>query len=268
MTSRLPRRAGNDWAGPARDAVWGGTGHRRRSQCDRTVTEAPMTTAAGLREEFATLWTPPAVYVPQEDTYLLAEALRDEGVGPDMDVLDVGTGSGALALLAARMGARVTATDISWRAVAAARVNAARTRQRIRVCHGDLATPLRGRRFDLVLSNPPYVPTPQPRPPAGGADRAWNAGHDGRQIVDRVCAGAPHVLAPDGVLLMVHSALCGVERTLRRLSRAGLTGTVTHREYVPFGPVIGERLPWLRARGLVEEGEEKEELVVIRAERT
>ncbi|MYS20528.1 release factor glutamine methyltransferase [Streptomyces sp. DvalAA-14] len=228
-----------------------------------------MTITAALPQKLGRMWTLPGVYAPQADTHLLAQALRDEGVTADMDVLDIGTGSGALALLAARMGARVSATDISWRAVATARINAARDRQRIRVRRGDLTAPMAGRTFDLVVSNPPYVPTPlMPRAATRGASVAWNAGHAGRQAVDRICAHSHQVLKAHGVLLMVHSGLCGVEASLGRLRDAGLQCSVTGRARVPFGPVLTERLPWLRAQGLVGPDEEEEELVVIRAERS
>ncbi|MEU0459709.1 methyltransferase, partial [Streptomyces sp. NPDC006129] len=66
----------------------------------------------------------PGVYAPQEDTELLAGALSDEPLPPGAEVLDVGTGTGALALEAARRGFRVTAVDVSWSAVWAARLNA------------------------------------------------------------------------------------------------------------------------------------------------
>jgi release factor glutamine methyltransferase len=225
-----------------------------------------MTSAALLGPAVRTLWTLPGVYAPQADTHLLARALRAEGVRAGMDVLDVGTGSGALALLAAGMGARVAATDISWRAVTTARINAVRAGHRVLVRRGDLTEPVGRRRFDLVVSNPPYVPAPDGgRRPAAAV--AWDAGSDGRELVDRMCAGARRVLKARGVLLMVHSALCGVDTTLSRLSEAGLICRVVDRAHVPFGPVLTGRLPWLRARGLVGDGEEHEELVVFRAER-
>lgn len=228
-----------------------------------------MTTAAALPADLGNLWTPPGVYAPQADTYLLAQALRAEGVTAGMDVLDVCTGSGALALLAARMGARVSATDISRRAVAAARMNAARAGHRIRVMHGDLTGPVTHRRFDLVTSNPPYVPTPHAhRSRRHSPAVAWNAGHGGRQALDRICAHTRDVLRPHGVLLLVHSGLCGVEETLGRLADTGLRCSVTDRAHVPYGPVISGRLPWLRAQGLISADEDTEELVVIRAERS
>ncbi|MFJ4923526.1 HemK2/MTQ2 family protein methyltransferase [Streptomyces sp. NPDC088725] len=226
-----------------------------------------MTTAAPRHADLGNLWTLPGVYAPQADTRLLARALRAERIAAGSDVLDVGTGSGALAVLTARTGARVSATDISWRAVLTTRVNAARAGQRVRVRHGDLSMPWHGRTFDLVVSNPPYVPARRARPPLWGRTRAWDAGRDGRHVVDRICSRAPSLLRPHGVLLLVHSGLCGVDSTLRQLAEAGLMCAVTERAYVPFGPVLSQRLPWLRARGLIGAHEDREELVVIRAER-
>ncbi|WP_329459575.1 HemK2/MTQ2 family protein methyltransferase [Streptomyces sp. NBC_01497] len=228
-----------------------------------------MTTAAVRPAGLGTMWTLPGVYAPQADTHLLAGALHAEGITPGMDVLDVCTGSGALAVLAAGMGARVTAIDISRRAVMTARMNAARAGRRIRVMHGDLTGPVAEERFDLVVSNPPYVPTPHAQRTRRHMPAvAWDAGHGGRQALDRMCAHTRDVLRPGGVLLLVHSGLCGTGETLRRLTANGLRCSVTDRARVPFGPVVTQRLPWLRAQGLVGAGEDMEELVVIRAERS
>ncbi|MEV0987938.1 HemK2/MTQ2 family protein methyltransferase [Streptomyces sp. NPDC049949] len=212
--------------------------------------------------------TLPGVYRPQADTLLLAEALAQEQLGPRTEALEIGTGTGALALHAAGRGARVTAVDVSWPAVLTARLNSMLRRLPLRVLHGDFAARTAGSRYDLVITNPPYVPAPGHRLPSYGPTRAWDAGPDGRGVIDRICADAPALLRPGGVLLMVHSGMCGAERTLDRLTGAGLAAEVTAKASVPWGPVLRSRRAWLERQGLAAEAEQWEELVVIRAEST
>ncbi|MGW6858373.1 HemK2/MTQ2 family protein methyltransferase [Streptomyces xanthophaeus] len=208
----------------------------------------------------------PGVYQPQGDTRVIAEALAQEDLTPGADVLEIGTGTGALALQAARRGARVTAVDVSWRAVVTARLNAVRQRLPLRLVHGDFTSVIPGDRFELVVSNPPYVPAPQAGVPVRGPERAWDAGRDGRTVIDRICTHAPTLLRPGGVLLMVHSGMCGVQETVDRLTTAGLTAEVTARTLVPWGPVLRSRRAWLEQQGLAVKAEKLEELAVIRAQ--
>jgi release factor glutamine methyltransferase len=210
----------------------------------------------------------PGVYAPQGDTRLLMTALEGEGVRPGANVLDLGTGSGALALRAAQMGGKVTAVDVARRAVVTARLNAFLHHRRITVRRSDLISAVGERSYDLVLCNPPYVPSPTTRVPTRGAARAWDAGPDGRAIVDRVCDKAPAALRRGGVLLMVHSKLCDPDATVRRLSRGGLEASISARAHIPLGPVLLSRIGWLRERELMSADDKYEELVVIRAERT
>jgi release factor glutamine methyltransferase len=182
-------------------------------------------------------------------------------------VLDVCTGSGAVALAAARLGASdVTAIDISRRAVASTWLNTRCRRLAVRVLRGDLLGPVAGERFDLVLANPPYVPAASDDLPSRGAARCWDAGTDGRAVLDRLCTAVPTVLAPGGVLLMVFSALCGVDLTVSRLEEAGLEASVVARRVEPFGPVMTARADMLEARGLVAPGQRYEELAVVRGQ--
>ncbi|MFD3457648.1 HemK2/MTQ2 family protein methyltransferase [Streptomyces sp. NPDC058691] len=221
--------------------------------------------AIPLGSEPERLVTLPGVYPPQHDTHIMIRAVNREGPLPGMDVLDIGTGTGALAVRAARLGARVTAIDIARRAVLCTRINSFLARRRITVRRGDLGIAA-GSSFDMVLSNPPYLPCEGGATDSRGMARAWDGGTDGRAVVNRVCAAAPRLLRPGGVLLMVHSGLCGVQATIDLLRHRGLSARVTDRELIPFGPVLRLRLPWLRQQGLVEDGQDKEELVVIRAE--
>jgi release factor glutamine methyltransferase len=183
-------------------------------------------------------------------------------------VLDVGTGSGALAIAAARAGARtVTAVDLSLRSVAATWLNTRLHGARVTVRRGDLFAPVAGLRFGLVVANPPYVPAATVRLPRHRMARCWDAGPDGRAIVDRICAGVPQVLAPDGDVLIVHSAVCDAGRTLAALAGAGLVPRVVAEATVPFGPVMRARAAMLEARGLIGPGQREEDLVVVGAHR-
>ncbi|WP_225804882.1 HemK2/MTQ2 family protein methyltransferase [Streptomyces sp. NK15101] len=207
----------------------------------------------------------PGVYAPQADTGLLVAQVRREELRPGLRSLDLCTGTGVVAVAAALRGARATAVDISRTAIATSRLNALLHGCRIRALRGDLDGPVGRERFDLVTVNPPYVPSEDARPPARGARRSWDAGSDGRLLLDRVCARAPRLLTPSGVLLLVQSSLSGVAATLDALGRGGLRARVVERRTEPFGPVMSARADWFAARGLVPPGTRTEQLVVIRA---
>jgi len=211
------------------------------------------------------LLRPPGVYPPQRDTWLLADVLRLV-VRPGARVLDLCTGTGALAVTAALAGGRVTAVDLSRRAVYAARTNARLHRTEVHAVHGDLTAPVAGHTFDVVVSNPPYVPAATDTLPEHGRYRAFDAGRDGRALLSRVITAAPTVLAPGGQLLLVHSVLCGVQDTLDELEDCGLQGEVVKECTHPFGPVLTERVQLLESRGLIVGGGRMERLVVIKAQ--
>ncbi len=102
---------------------------------------------------------PPGVYPPQHDTWLLAEVLRRDRAAAGRRVLDLCTGTGALAAVAARAGAAsITVVDVNRRALATAWMNVALQGRRVSAHHGDLVDPVSDQRFDLIVSNPPYVP--------------------------------------------------------------------------------------------------------------
>ena len=216
----------------------------------------------------------PGVYPVQRDTWLLADVLRreltDHGCGADRPcrVLELGAGAGALSVVAAGVAnTDVTAVDVSRRALLSTRVNAARHGRRVRTRRGDLTAPVAGERFDVVVSNPPYVPTVTDDLPEHGLARAFDGGRDGRLVLDRVCAEAPRVLRPGGRLLVVHSAFNDPEVTITRLREQGMAADVVARHEHPFGPVLTARRALLRERGLVTDDQTTEELVVVRAVR-
>ena len=231
-----------------------------RTRGDLTVTVSPALESP----KHPRVWRLPGVYRPQEDSFLLARALQEAGGAPDASVLDFCTGSGFLAITAARTGAEeVTALDISHRAVLTARANALSRRLPISVLRGGLETALRHGPFDVVLSNPPYVPDESGR----DEDPRWDAGPDGRGVLDPLCDALPQLLSSNGFALMVHSEFSGVDATLGRLRAVGLDGRVVARERIAFGPVVKSRVQYLQRAQLLQRGVDTEEVVVVRADR-
>ncbi|GAA1230437.1 HemK2/MTQ2 family protein methyltransferase [Pseudonocardia alaniniphila] len=212
------------------------------------------------------LLRPPGVYRAEGDSRLLIDVMCQGGFVDGRHVLDIGTGSGALAVAAARAGAAsVTAVDLSMRSVIATWLNSRLHGAPVSVHRGDLFTPVAGRRFGLVVANPPYVPAPTAVLPRHRKARCWDAGPDGRALLDRICAGVPDVLAPDGHLLIVQSAVCDADATVEALQRAGLSSETLARATIPFGPVMRSRAALLESRHLIHPGQRFEELVVIGA---
>jgi release factor glutamine methyltransferase len=198
---------------------------------------------------------------------MVAQLVFERRLAADRDVLDVFTGSGALALAAARSGARsVTAVDLSRRALAIVRVNARRNRVRVRTLRGDVLEPVADEQFDLILANPPYFPGSD-RLPEHSAARAWEGGYDGRVLVDRLCDGAAAHLRPGGELVIVHNMMTGERQTRERLESQGLHTEVVLRHRGPLGPVGRAAIALLRERGTAVPGDDEEEIVVIAGRR-
>jgi release factor glutamine methyltransferase len=202
------------------------------------------------------------VFEPRSDTWMLAANMRrDPRVGGA--VLDVCTGSGAVAIAAARAAARtVTAVDVSRRALVSTRISARLNGVRVRTRKGELLQAVPGEAFDMIVSNPPYLPSPDALPTRGAA-RHTEAGPDGRLLLDRLIAQAPVHLRPGGVLMVTHSSVNGEQATLERMRSAGLEPEVRERRRGPLGPLLAARAPALEAAGLLEPGTREEDLLVI-----
>jgi release factor glutamine methyltransferase len=208
----------------------------------------------------------PGVLRPPSDAALLGGVLaREAGELRGASVLDLCTGTGILGLTAARLGARATAVDLARRAVLNARLNAWLNGLALEVLRGDLFAPVAGRRFDFVVSNPPYIPAP-PGETTRGAARAWDAGPDGREFLDRICDRAAAHLHPGGRILLVHSDLADPAVTERRLAEHGLRTGIAASHEGRLGPVARERLAYLRSIGRAD-GSQAERMVVIEGRR-
>jgi len=182
------------------------------------------------------LYVFPEVYKPSDDTYMLAEHLKPR---PGDVVLDLGTGSGLLAIKAAESAGRVVAVDINPYAVECARANARLNglEGKIEVRLGDLFEAVKpDERFNLVIFNPPYLPVRDEG--SEWIEKAWSGGLDGRAVIERFLDGFSSFLSDDGRVLMVQSSLSDVEKTLRRLNELGFHARVIGEKKLSFEKLI------------------------------
>jgi len=166
---------------------------------------------------------------------------------PGESVLEIGAGLGLAAVLAARAGARVVATDVVPEAVEAIRVNAALNGVTVDARVGDCYAPVAGERFDLVCTNPPQMPTPPGRDRGDAVAAADNGGLDGWDLIDRVIAGAPAHLRPRGRLVFSIFAFLGRKKAFAKLEALGFTPSVVAQETQSFPRIGYERLDHIRA---------------------
>jgi len=172
---------------------------------------------------------------------------RHLAVAPGQRVLEIGAGLGLAAVLAAKAGARVVATDVVPDAIEAIRVNAALNGVSVDARAGDCYAPVAGERFDLVCANPPQMPTPPGRERDDAVAAADNGGVDGWALLDRLIAGAADHLDPGGRLVFSLFAFLGRKQALAKLAAAGLTPSIVASETQSFPRIGFERLDHLRA---------------------
>ena len=176
------------------------------------------------------------VYVPAEDSFLLAENL-DVQVGEQ--VLDMGAGCGVPGVIAARK-ARVTAVDVNPYAIRCTKDNATvnNVRSKMTFMQGDLFTPFNEKvKFDVILFNAPYLPASESEPDSW-IGRAWTGGATGRRIMDRFIPAASKHLKSTGHILLVQSTLASVETTLIKFKECGLKASVIAKAAFPFFETI------------------------------
>jgi release factor glutamine methyltransferase len=186
---------------------------------------------------------PDAVQAPKAGSLFFCRHLTAR---PGDRVLEIGGGLGLAAVLLARAGARVVATDVVSEAVAAMRANAAINGVEVDVRLGDGYAPVVGERFDLICSNPPQMPTPPGLERRDTAAAADNGGLDGWSLIDLIIAGARDHLRPGGRLVFTLFAFLGRKRAFTRLEAHGLVPAVLASETQPFPRLGYERLEHVR----------------------
>jgi release factor glutamine methyltransferase len=187
--------------------------NRFREALDRRLAGEPMAYITGSREFWSLeLLVTPATLVPRPETELLVDlALREIPRRTAWDILDLGTGSGAIAIAIAkeRPLSLITATDIGTEALDVARQNARQLEvPNVEFLAGDWTGPVRGRRFNVIVSNPPYVRSNDAALDALHCEprAALSAGGDGLDAIRILAQDCGALLEPGGVLLIEHGA--------------------------------------------------------------
>lgn len=180
--------------------------------------------------------THPHVYEPAEDTYLLADNLQVERMSR---ALEIGSGTGLIAILTARKASKVVATDVNPHALDCTIKNIITNKAfNVELRQGDLFEPVENEKFDLILFNTPYLPSDEDDIIEDELDAAWNGGSSGREVIDRFLSGVKDHLNPCGKVQMVQSTLSDNEQTLQMFNDLGFKATITARKKGFFEEIV------------------------------
>jgi release factor glutamine methyltransferase len=219
---------------------------RYRNLLARRLAGCPVAYLTGVREFWSMqLAVDEHTLIPRPETEVLVEWALDLPLSETAAVADLGTGTGAIALAVARerRGWHVTAVDRSAAALETAAINARRNGlDRVVFMQSDWFSALRGRRFDLLLANPPYVAPDDEHLQRGDLRfeplEALVAGQGGLAALALLAAGAPDYLHPGGRLLLEHG--CEQGAAVRKLLQdSGFCEVVTRRDLAGLERVSG-----------------------------
>ncbi len=195
------------------DELDDGSLQRLNDTVERRLAGEPMAYISGIKEFWSMeLAVSPATLVPRSETELLVDvALRDIPRRAEWDILDLGTGSGAVALAIGRERplCNITATDVSAEALAAARENANRNSiGNVEFMQGDWIAPVVDRKFEVIVSNPPYVRDDDPSLTNLQAEPmlALKAGEKGLDAIEILARDCRAISVADGMLVLEHGA--------------------------------------------------------------
>ena len=176
------------------------------------------------------------VYEPAEDSYLLAENLE---IKSDSSVLEIGTGSGIVAMYASRLSKNICVSDVNFDACELARKNfKANGIENIEILFGDLFEPVGDRKFDVILFNTPYLPTENGEVLEDNINYAFDGGLNGRKVIDLFLNEVGNHLNDGGIVQMIQSSLSDVEETLEKLDKKGFIAEVKASEHYFFEDIV------------------------------
>ncbi len=176
------------------------------------------------------------VYIPAEDSYLLAENLEVEN---GKSVLEIGTGSGIVAMYASKLTDKVTATDINFDAIQLAESNfKANNIDNVELLFGNLFEPVKDRKFDVILFNTPYLPTEEGEVIEDNLNYAFDGGLNGRKVIDLFLNEVKNHLNDGGIVQLIQSSLSDNDETLNKLDELGFISEIAKKEHYFFEDIV------------------------------
>ena len=176
------------------------------------------------------------VYIPSDDTFLLAENLE---IKEGQSVLEIGTGSGLVSMYASLLTDDVTATDINYNALELAEKNFKLNNiNTIKLEFGDLFEPVKDKKFDVILFNTPYLPTDSEDIINDDLNYAFDGGLDGRKVIDRFINQVSNHLNDKGIVQIIQSSLSDNDRTLDMFDRNGFVAEIAESEKFFFEEIV------------------------------
>ena len=172
------------------------------------------------------------VYIPAEDSYLLADNLE---IKKGQSVLEIGTGSGIVAMYASKLTDKITVTDINFDACELARKNFEENKiENIEILFGNLFEPVKNRKFDVILFNTPYLPTEDGDVIDDTLNYAFDGGLNGRKVIDLFLNEVGNYLNDGGIVQLIQSSLSGNDKTLEKLDKLGFIAEIAQSEHFFF----------------------------------
>ena len=176
------------------------------------------------------------VYIPSDDTFLLAENLE---IKEGMSVLEIGTGSGLVSMYASLLTDDVTATDINYNALELAEKNFKLNNiDTVKLEFGDMFEPVKDKKFDVILFNTPYLPTDSDDVIDDDLNYAFDGGLNGRKVIDRFINEVSNHLNDKGIVQMIQSSLSDNDRTLDMFDRNGFVAEIAESEKFFFEEIV------------------------------
>ena len=174
---------------------------------------------------------PETVYYPMEDSLLLAKVIENEDL-KKKKILEIGSGSGFLAILMEQQGAEVLASDINEEAVKAVKLNAKNNNIDLKVISSNLFEKVEGN-FDFIIFNPPYLPEKTLH-----RDNQYYGGKTGREVIQKFIENSGKHLKKNGRIFIVFSSITGEKEIIEIFHSYGFISKVLARQKVPWEELI------------------------------